>query len=162
MATAGLLCLALAACSGGHRAANAGGSSGADAAFARYLEADARPSDPSIHEEFGRGPLPADFPAGLPVPSNATLLGWARTTSSSARSWQAIYTVAADPNQVAGELQDRLARGGWQVQDRASLHGFQSLDIAGTGSNANRTGVISVGPASGGGTQVIEETGEGG
>jgi len=60
---------------------------------------------------------------------------------------------------VQGAIADALATGGWQVQDRASSHGFNALDIVGVGHNDGRTGVISVGP-SGDGVQVIEEIGQ--
>jgi len=145
---AGALTL-LAACSAG------------DATFARYLEADARPSDPTIRVQFGRGRLPSDFPAGLPVPDHATVLGWQRTTSDMARSWQVVYEAPGDLDRLVSALLERLSKGSWQVTDRATRGGYQSLNIAGDGSNSKRTGVIAAGPATRGGrVQIIEEIGE--
>ena len=152
LATLLLAPLLLAACNGnGQRARD-------DAAFARYLEADARPSDPTAQVTFGRGALPSDFPGGLPLPARATLLGWTRTASATALSWEAVYSAPGDAGSVGGAIEDALAAGGWQVHDRASSHGFNALDIVGVGQNDGSSGVISVGPAPGG-VQVIEEVG---
>jgi hypothetical protein len=129
---------------------------GNDGAFARYLEAQARPLDPSVHVEFGRASLPSDFPPGLPVPPKATLLGWTRTTSRTALAWEAIYTASGDTGTMAATLEDALSGRAWQVRDRADVHGFQSLDLAGSGANEGRTAEISVGPA-GGGVQIVED-----
>ena len=134
-----------------------GGSS--DAAFARYLEAEARPSDPSIHVQYGHAKLPADFPAGLPAPANAKLLGWTRSTSSTALAWEVIYNAPGDTGTVAATLEAALPGHGWQVRDRADVHGFQSLDLSGTDANDGRSAQISVGVASGG-VQVVEDADE--
>lgn len=139
----------LVACGGAH----------GDAAFARYLQAEARPNDPSIAVQFGHGKLPTDFPPGLPVPAKATLLGWTRSTSATALAWEAIYTASGDTGTVAATLEDALTGHGWQVRDRADVHGFQSLALSGTDANAGRNAQISVGPTDGG-VQVVEDASE--
>jgi hypothetical protein len=135
--------------------------SSADAAFGHYLQADSRPNDPSSRVEFGRGSLPKDIPSGLPVPKGASLLGWARTTTDSSYSWDAAYEAPGDTSRVAASMADGLAKGGWQVQDRAERNGFIALNFAGQGKNDGRTGVLSVGPAvRSGRVQVIVEVGQ--
>jgi hypothetical protein len=127
----------------------------------RYMQADARPSDPSTRVQFGRGRLPGDFPTGLPVADHATLLGWIRTTSDTAYSWEAVYEAPGDPSSVADALTDGLKRGGWQVNDRADRNGFIALNFIGSGKDEGRTGVVDVGPAvTRGRVQVIVEVGE--
>ena len=130
-----------------------------DSSFARYLEAQSRPMDPSIRVQFGHGKLPADFPPGLPLPPKATLLGWTRSTSNTALAWEAIYTAPGDAGTMAATLEDALPGRGWQVRDRSDVHGFQALNLAGVDANAGRTAEISVGPTSGG-VQVVEDATE--
>src|SRR5258708_22190795 len=82
------------------------------ATLGRYLEADARPSDPSIRTQYGRAKLPSDFPTGLPVPKGSEMLGWVRTTSDTAYSWQVIYEVAGDAGSIASGLTEDLPHNG--------------------------------------------------
>ena len=132
-----------------------------DRAFARFLEADARPADPSSRVVFGRGRLPADFPPGLPAPPHATLLGWSRTTSDTARAWQAAYEAPGEVELTVAALTARLSAGAWISGDRDAQRGYQSLNLDGVGKNVGRTAVIAVGLAPRAGrVQVIIEIGE--
>jgi hypothetical protein len=138
------------------------GCGGDNAAFSRYLQADARPADPSARVQFGRGKLPGDFPTGLPVPAHATLLGWERTTSDSGTSWEAVYEAPGDTSQTASASLAALKANGWQVTDTNNRNGFQSLNVTGNGANAGRTAVVAIGPATTGGrVQVLIEVAEG-
>jgi hypothetical protein len=142
------LCLALAGCGG------------SDSAFARFLQADARPSDPSARVQFGRGKLPGDFPGGLPMLPHAAVLGWQRTTADTSLSWELVYEAPGDTSTATSTIRDGLRAAGWQITDTNSQNGFQQLNVSGSGANAGDTGVIDIGPAvTNGRVDVVEEVG---
>ena len=132
-----------------------------DRAFARFLEADARPADPSSRVVFGRGQLPVDFPPDLPLPPHATRLGWSRTTSDTAQTWQVVCEAPGAVETAVAALTAGLKPGAWTVGARDAQRGYQSLNLNGVGRNTGRTAVIAVGPAPRAGrVQVIIEIGE--